>query len=641
MQAIRDAKKEQAAIGQAYQQFQAQYQHLMQQLKGDPDNESLWEQLQSLSDSEDARIGVEASDREKLQKQAREGLADARERNWVTRTYQQFQDGQIRISRGYDHDPEGTLEALIAHVNSEQGLSLTAESRNALRESYQAQLKTLRAKRQARAQEQARIQNSFERVSQQVHSLLDQIKQSPDDVALIEEYLNLLDSSDAHAGLSNRYRQTAKAMGTELLDAAKTSQKNRRLYQQYQDEYTAIMATYGENPILAMEKVLALLNTSKAESLTPEIRKEQREYHQSLLNWLKAQEQAQKERLEIATQAYCSAESCSGESPTDGQLLTSVLNGLEIIGREEDPASTLINGQVELLADNLLRFSYERSPALTQVVINVLTITGGLVEAAFDLMDEATGQIVSQTWSNLDENTQYRIKGGEKVVLAVLLPLGLGKKTLEVSTHAIKAVRKQQGSAPLKNDPYHPDAVKDRRTQWREGYEHTPSHDDILELASQGGTVELFNVNNIWNRNNGLLGEELARRFSEKMGLDIRVLQNNSRHGVDLYSYDPVRNEYLVIEVKSSWAGNFKLSKLQRNGPEVYLDMQARKAAGGQGFWRPENTPPGIQDDGFEIRSRLNPKEGLPATVKGIKMEVAIPRSGESGIPNLTIREWN
>ena len=52
-------------------------------------------------------------------------------------------------------------------------------------------------------------------------------------------------------------------------------------------------------------------------------------------------------------------------------------------------------------------------------------------------MDEATGQVVSQTWNSLDESTRNRIKGSGKVVSAVFLPLGLGKKTLEVTAHAL------------------------------------------------------------------------------------------------------------------------------------------------------------------------------------------------------------
>ena len=62
------------------------------------------------------------------------------------------------------------------------------------------------------------------------------------------------------------------------------------------------------------------------------------------------------------------------------------------------------------------------------------------------------------------------------------------------------------------------------------------------------------------------------------------------------------------------------------------------KAAGGEGFWDPKNTPPGIQADGQTIVDKLLIEE---AKVKGIKMEVAIPKAGESGTPSLTIKEWH
>ena len=79
-----------------------------------------------------------------------------------------------------------------------------------------------------------------------------------------------------------------------------------------------------------------------------------------------------------------------------------------------------------------------------------------------------------------------------------------------------------------------------------------------------------------------------------------------------------------------------------KEGPTFYLaeqsstELQELKASGGL-----KNTPPGIQADGINIQRRLNPKDGTPATVKGIKMEVAIPRAGESGTPSLTIKEWH
>ena len=87
--------------------------------------------------------------------------------------------------------------------------------------------------------------------------------------------------------------------------------------------------------------------------------------------------------------------------------------------------------------------------------------------------------------------------------------------------------------------------------------------------------------------------------------------------------------------------GKLQIIRTSKGRSYFYLGEQAKRAARAEGFWDPKNTPPGIQADGINIQRRLNPKDGTPATVKGIKMEVAIPRAGESGTPSLTIKEWH
>lgn len=153
--------------------------------------------------------------------------------------------------------------------------------------------------------------------------------------------------------------------------------------------------------------------------------------------------------------SYCEAESCAIESeePTqEAELLTSILDGLEQIGQGADPASLWLSEHVEYLADNLLQFSYECSPTVSQAVISALVRTGELVEASFGLLDEATERVVSQTWNSLDDSARNRIKGGEKVVSSVLLPLSLSKKAVESTVNTARKAR----PAPLNNDPYHP-----------------------------------------------------------------------------------------------------------------------------------------------------------------------------------------
>ena len=301
LQAIRDARKKQAAIDQAYERFQAQYQNLQQQLERHPDNEDLWEQFESLTDSEDARTGLQPSAREKLKQQAHSSLVDARENNRLNRLYQAFKKRQAEIIQRFEYDPETALVDLIDLVNSDLSEPLTIESRNTLREKYQTQLNELRAEKRAIAETNARIQSSFKRISEQLKNLREQIKQSPENEVLVQKYLNLLDGQDAQTALKDTYRQNEKAAWAKLLEGIRENKKNRTLFQQYQDEYDAIMATYNENPIRATEKALALLDSELAQSLTPESRQEQREYHQNQLSRLRAKEQTEKEQQTISS----------------------------------------------------------------------------------------------------------------------------------------------------------------------------------------------------------------------------------------------------------------------------------------------------------------------------------------------------
>ena len=221
LHAIRETKKKQAAIDQAYERFQANHQNLKQQIDRDPNNENLWEKLQSLANSEDAKTALEPSARKKLKEQADSGLAIAKENSRISRSYQQLQANEAKILQNFDHDPEGSLEALVALYNSDLADSLTAESRNAVRETYKGQLNTLRAQKRERAQEQAKIQSSYDRAKSKLDQLTSQIQQSPGDEPLIEEYIAQLDSNDARTGFTENSRLNLKAKAVALLEKAK------------------------------------------------------------------------------------------------------------------------------------------------------------------------------------------------------------------------------------------------------------------------------------------------------------------------------------------------------------------------------------------------------------------------------------
>lgn len=116
-----------------------------------------------------------------------------------------------------------------------------------------------------------------------------------------------------------------------------------------------------------------------------------------------------------------------------------------------------------------------------------------------------------------------------------------------------------------------------------------------------------------------------------KLGLEVRVLQNNSRHGVDLYAYDPIKNQYLVFEVKSSSVNNFKMTDVDA---KVFLETRAERAKVGEGVW--SKTPEGIKQAGTEIVDNLS----KGAKVVGFKIEVAVPKQGQSGVPVVAVKKW-
>jgi hypothetical protein len=132
----------------------------------------------------------------------------------------------------------------------------------------------------------------------------------------------------------------------------------------------------------------------------------------------------------------------------------------------------------------------------------------------------------------------------------------------------------------------------------------------------------------------GILGEQLAAQVRKELGFEVRPLQNNSGHGVDLYGYDPVQNRYVVIEVRSSAVGKFENPT---GNPVDLLKSRADLAAAGQtGGWG--KVPPGTQDAGKAIQQTFS--IGTP-TVTGYKVEVALPREGQTGTPTVTFKCWN
>ena len=141
-------------------------------------------------------------------------------------------------------------------------------------------------------------------------------------------------------------------------------------------------------------------------------------------------------------------------------------------------------------------------------------------------------------------------------------------------------------------------------------------------------------------RSNGMLAEGIAAQFSKELGVEVKVLQNTSGHGVDLYAFDATLNRYIVIEVKSSTTGSF--GGLPAQGPEAFLRQRAALAEQGQGFWDPRNVPRDVTaaSKDINLNFRNNSTGSNPPTVVGYKYEIAIPKPGDSGVPAITIKKW-
>ncbi|NJN05095.1 MAG: hypothetical protein HC814_00040 [Rhodobacteraceae bacterium] len=134
----------------------------------------------------------------------------------------------------------------------------------------------------------------------------------------------------------------------------------------------------------------------------------------------------------------------------------------------------------------------------------------------------------------------------------------------------------------------------------------------------------------------GRLGETLSDDLLAKLNLPTRSLKNNSDHGVDLLtSYDPVRNEYIIFEVKTSEVSKF--SSLPNQTPRSFLEERANRAQQALGNWAESNTSPGTRTAAGDILDNLLNSR---ATVKGYKIEVQIPKTGQSDRAIAVITEW-
>lgn len=135
-------------------------------------------------------------------------------------------------------------------------------------------------------------------------------------------------------------------------------------------------------------------------------------------------------------------------------------------------------------------------------------------------------------------------------------------------------------------------------------------------------------------RNDGLLAEALAAQFSKELGIKVHVLQNSSRHGVDLYAFDATTNR---IEVKSSMHETY--GQAPATGPEEFFRQRVARAVAGTGHWAGHNVAPDLMPRAIDIQTNL--RQNAPSVV-GFKYEISIPEpgNGQAAAPVLVVKRW-
>ncbi|KEQ14091.1 hypothetical protein GZ78_26065 [Endozoicomonas numazuensis] len=94
---------------------------------------------------------------------------------------------------------------------------------------------------------------------------------------------------------------------------------------------------------------------------------------------------------------------------------------LAAVGRGEDPLSRFVD-RVEQVQDNAVRFVTDRHPILSAIMVTSRKVQEEFVAEQVDLLDRATGRVISQGWNQLDQNLKNELNGLLKV--ASILPAG-------------------------------------------------------------------------------------------------------------------------------------------------------------------------------------------------------------------------
>ncbi|MGI9279051.1 MAG: hypothetical protein ACR2PX_05390, partial [Endozoicomonas sp.] len=136
------------------------------------------------------------------------------------------------------------------------------------------------------------------------------------------------------------------------------------------------------------------------------------------------------------SQDHCPAGGC-GQSENSWESFK-FRKALATIGRGEDPLSRFVD-RVEQVHDNIVGFVMDRHPILSAIMITSKEVQGEFVAEQVDLLDRATGRVISESWNNLDQNLRDELSGLLKIV--AVTPVGTSVKKLCSTADFFKGTR--------------------------------------------------------------------------------------------------------------------------------------------------------------------------------------------------------
>ncbi|WP_062266805.1 ParB N-terminal domain-containing protein [Endozoicomonas arenosclerae] len=184
-------------------------------------------------------------------------------------------------------------------------------------------------------------------------------------------------------------------------------------------------------------------------------------------------------------QDHCPVGGCSqaGSSWEDFKFR----KALGTIGRGEDPVSRFVD-RIEQVHDDIVGFVTDHHPTLSAIMITSREVQGKLVAEQVDLLDRATGRVISQSWSNLDQNLKDEFNGLLKV--AAVMPGGKPIKSVTSNINPKNLIGRQTPAEMSESK------VNSIRKKYRkaEGYNQIPI--DVAEV--DGGQKIILDGHHRW-----------------------------------------------------------------------------------------------------------------------------------------------